>query len=84
MIDPEDSKYYLNLISISKTQKRFYLNLIDKETKNIKYPIIIEPKMRRPKIDSYMEIFHKTYNHLPIGSLDLRQSYTLNLKNPFY
>eukprot|EP00347_Sterkiella_histriomuscorum_P023297 403335185 len=69
-VDPQEEKYYLSLISLGnaknskpnnknedlKIKTKFYLNLIDRDTKAIKYPIIIQPKFKKPKIDRYIEV----------------------------
>lgn len=46
--------------------------MIDKETKSVKYPIIIQPRFKKPKVDRYIEI-------------KLEEKYfRLTIKNPFY
>jgi len=43
MIDPDDNNYFLNLITLNKKEPlRIYLNMIDPETKSVKYPVIVD------------------------------------------
>ena len=57
MLDPETKEYYLNLITLSENiNSKYYLNLIDKESKQLKYPIVITPKFKRPRIDRLISI----------------------------
>ncbi|CDW89092.1 UNKNOWN [Stylonychia lemnae] len=85
----EDDKYYLNLVSLgdkliknpdgshqdfeTQNKTRFYLNLVDNKTKAVKYPIIVEPHFKRPKIDRYIEI--KLHEN--------QDAFKLKIKNPF-
>ena len=57
MIDPDDQSYYLNLITIKRRlNTQIYLNMIDTDTKSVKYPIIIEPNLTKPKIDRFIDL----------------------------
>lgn len=57
MLDPDDNSYYMNLVTIKRSHSNgIYLNMIDTNTKTVKYPIIIKPNLTKPKIDRFINL----------------------------